>query len=220
MMGFVEGTPLTPPGPAEERNPYKEVYTEMWVEPEAAAYAPPPPAKKPRKSTTQEKPKVKEIIDERTRGIHRGWGCLHAHHSFLRGVFWPGSLWGWGHKSCSRLLSWGPCSLHPTHGGTWLGPGPPDLPLSPERLVYEVRQKCRNIEGECGAGARPAPKVWAGLGVCPSLLRAEGCGGSSKERRLGLSHPSAWLAAGTAAVMWQWPTPDGGGGPQDAAQGC
>lgn len=40
----------------------------MWVEPEAAAYAPPPPAKKPRKSTTQEKPKVKEIIDERTRG--------------------------------------------------------------------------------------------------------------------------------------------------------
>lgn len=39
----------------------------MWVEPEAAAYAPPPPAKKPRKSTT-EKPKVKEIIDERTRG--------------------------------------------------------------------------------------------------------------------------------------------------------
>ena len=34
----------------------------MWVEPEAAAYAPPPPAKKPRKSTT-EKPKVKEIID-------------------------------------------------------------------------------------------------------------------------------------------------------------
>lgn len=56
-----------PPLPAEERNPYKEVYTEMWVEPEAAAYAPPPPAKKPRKSTT-EKPKVKEIIDERTRG--------------------------------------------------------------------------------------------------------------------------------------------------------
>lgn len=53
----------------EERNPYKEVYTEMWVEPEAAAYAPPPPAKKPRKSTT-EKPKVKEIIDERTRGTH------------------------------------------------------------------------------------------------------------------------------------------------------
>uniref|UniRef100_A0A8C5J257 DNA (cytosine-5-)-methyltransferase n=1 Tax=Junco hyemalis TaxID=40217 RepID=A0A8C5J257_JUNHY len=68
-----------------ERNPYKEVYTEMWVEPEAAAYAPPPPAKKPRKSTTQEKPKVKEIIDERTR----------------------------------------------------------------ERLVYEVRQKCRNIEDIC-----------------------------------------------------------------------
>lgn len=38
----------------------------MWVEPEAAAYTP-PPAKKPRKSTV-EKPKVKDIIDERTRG--------------------------------------------------------------------------------------------------------------------------------------------------------
>lgn len=62
---------------AEEKNPYKEVYTDMWVEPEAAAYAPPPPAKKPRKSTT-EKPKVKEIIDERTRGRSwpwRGTGC-------------------------------------------------------------------------------------------------------------------------------------------------
>ncbi|MGH0142326.1 UNVERIFIED_CONTAM: hypothetical protein FKN15_039939 [Acipenser sinensis] len=67
----------------EERNPYKEVYTDMWVEPEAAAYTPPPPAKKPRKST--EKPKIKEIIDEGTR----------------------------------------------------------------ERLVYEVRQKCRNIEDIC-----------------------------------------------------------------------
>ncbi|KPP70556.1 DNA (cytosine-5)-methyltransferase 3A-like [Scleropages formosus] len=65
-----------------ERN--KEVYPEMWVEPEAAAYTPPPPAKKPRKSTT-EKPKMKEIIDEGTR----------------------------------------------------------------ERLVYEVRQKCRNIEDIC-----------------------------------------------------------------------
>lgn len=69
--------------PEEERNPYKEVYTEIWVEPEAAAYAPPPPAKKPRKTT--EKPKVKEIIDERTR----------------------------------------------------------------ERLVFEVRQKCRHIEDIC-----------------------------------------------------------------------
>lgn len=57
----------------EEKNPYKEVYTDMWVEPEAAAYAPPPPAKKPRKSTT-EKPKVKEIIDERTRGSWPGSG--------------------------------------------------------------------------------------------------------------------------------------------------
>lgn len=52
--------------PSEERNPYTEVYPEMWVEPETAAYTP-PPAKKPRKSTV-EKPKLKDIIDERTRG--------------------------------------------------------------------------------------------------------------------------------------------------------
>lgn len=74
MMGILlMGPPLMGPHTpiSEERNPYKEVYTEMWVEPEAAAYAPPPPAKKPRKSTT-EKPKVKEIIDERTRGTARG----------------------------------------------------------------------------------------------------------------------------------------------------
>lgn len=51
----------------------------MWGEPEAAAYAPPPPAKKPRKSTA-EKPKVKEIIDERTRGIlgQNGMGSLEV----------------------------------------------------------------------------------------------------------------------------------------------
>ncbi|XP_027559084.1 DNA (cytosine-5)-methyltransferase 3A, partial [Neopelma chrysocephalum] len=85
LGGFQPSGPKGLEPPREERNPYKEVYTEMWVEPEAAAYAPPPPAKKPRKSTTQEKPKVKEIIDERTR----------------------------------------------------------------ERLVYEVRQKCRNIEDIC-----------------------------------------------------------------------
>lgn len=89
MIEWAQGSfqPSGPKGlepPEEERNPYKEVYTEMWVEPEAAAYAPPPPAKKPRKSTA-EKPKIKEIIDERTR----------------------------------------------------------------ERLVYEVRQKCRNIEDIC-----------------------------------------------------------------------
>ncbi|XP_060769829.1 DNA (cytosine-5)-methyltransferase 3A-like isoform X3 [Neoarius graeffei] len=69
--------------PPAERNPYTEVYPEMWVEPEAAAYTA-PPAKKPRKSNL-EKPKIKEIIDEGTR----------------------------------------------------------------ERLVYEVRQKCRNIEDMC-----------------------------------------------------------------------
>ncbi|XP_067274240.1 DNA (cytosine-5-)-methyltransferase 3 alpha a isoform X6 [Pseudorasbora parva] len=70
--------------PPAERNPYTEVYPEMWVEPEAAAYTAPPPAKKPRKNSV-EKPKIKEIIDEGTR----------------------------------------------------------------ERLVYEVRQKCRNIEDIC-----------------------------------------------------------------------
>uniref|UniRef100_UPI00398E6019 DNA (cytosine-5)-methyltransferase 3A isoform X2 n=1 Tax=Pristiophorus japonicus TaxID=55135 RepID=UPI00398E6019 len=65
LEGFL---PLGPKGlepPEEERNPYKEVYTESWVEPEATAYPPPPPAKKARRST--EKLKVKEIIDERTR---------------------------------------------------------------------------------------------------------------------------------------------------------
>uniref|UniRef100_A0A8C5HJP5 DNA (cytosine-5-)-methyltransferase n=1 Tax=Gouania willdenowi TaxID=441366 RepID=A0A8C5HJP5_GOUWI len=83
MTGFLPtGTKGLEP-PEEERNPYKEVYSEMWVEPEEAAYMP-PPAKKPRKSTA-EKPKVKEIIDERTR----------------------------------------------------------------ERLIYEVRQKCRSIEDIC-----------------------------------------------------------------------
>ncbi|TSO15204.1 DNA (cytosine-5)-methyltransferase 3A [Bagarius yarrelli] len=69
--------------PPAERNPYTEVYPEMWVEPEAAAYTA-PPAKKPRKSSL-EKPKIKEIIDEGTK----------------------------------------------------------------ERLLYEVRQKCRNIEDLC-----------------------------------------------------------------------
>ncbi|XP_069461658.1 DNA (cytosine-5)-methyltransferase 3A isoform X2 [Ambystoma mexicanum] len=83
LGGFQPSGPSGLEPPEEERDPYKEVYTEIWVEPEAATYAPPPPAKKPRKST--EKPKVKEIIDERTR----------------------------------------------------------------ERLVYDVRQKCRNIEDMC-----------------------------------------------------------------------
>uniref|UniRef100_A0A7N6B5C2 DNA (cytosine-5-)-methyltransferase n=1 Tax=Anabas testudineus TaxID=64144 RepID=A0A7N6B5C2_ANATE len=83
MTGFQPTGPKGLEPPEEERNPYKEVYPEMWVEPEAAAYTP-PPAKKPRKSTA-EKPKVKDIIDERTR----------------------------------------------------------------ERLVHEVRQKCRSIEDIC-----------------------------------------------------------------------
>lgn len=51
--------------PTEEQNPYKEVYPEMWAEPEAA-YTP-PPAKKPRKNSA-EKAKIREVIDEGTRG--------------------------------------------------------------------------------------------------------------------------------------------------------
>ncbi|XP_066563050.1 DNA (cytosine-5)-methyltransferase 3A isoform X4 [Amia ocellicauda] len=84
MGGFQPTGPKGLEPPEDERDPYKEVYTDMWVEPEAAAYTLPPPAKKPRKSTA-EKPKIKEIIDEGTR----------------------------------------------------------------ERLVFEVRQKCRNIEDIC-----------------------------------------------------------------------
>lgn len=96
--GSSGGTLLSSPGPAEERNPYKEVYTEMWVEPEAAAYAPPPPAKKPRKSTTQEKPKVKEIIDERTRGTRGGgWGFPVA-PLLSGGLLWPCLLQGGGQE--------------------------------------------------------------------------------------------------------------------------
>ncbi|KAK7940408.1 hypothetical protein WMY93_003734 [Mugilogobius chulae] len=64
MTGFQPTGPKGLEPPEEERNPYKEVYQEMWVEPEAA-YTPPPP-KKPRKNSI-EKPKAKEIIDERTR---------------------------------------------------------------------------------------------------------------------------------------------------------
>ncbi|KAM8834138.1 DNA (cytosine-5)-methyltransferase 3A-like [Synchiropus picturatus] len=83
IAGFLPTGPKGFEPAEEEQNPYKEVYPEMWVEPETAAYSP-PPAKKPRKSTV-EKLKVKDIIDERTR----------------------------------------------------------------ERLVHEVRQKCRSIEDIC-----------------------------------------------------------------------
>ncbi|XP_063040327.1 DNA (cytosine-5)-methyltransferase 3A-like isoform X2 [Engraulis encrasicolus] len=66
MTGFQPSGPKGLEPPEEERNPYKEVYPDMWVEPEAA-YTP-PPAKRPRKSTAAaEKTKVKEIIDEKTR---------------------------------------------------------------------------------------------------------------------------------------------------------
>ncbi|KAM9777567.1 DNA (cytosine-5)-methyltransferase 3A [Neosynchiropus ocellatus] len=83
ITGFLPTGPKGLEPAEEEQNPYKEVYPEMWAEPETAAYSP-PPAKKPRKSTV-EKLKVKDIIDERTR----------------------------------------------------------------ERLVHEVRQKCRSIEDIC-----------------------------------------------------------------------
>ncbi len=52
---------------AGEQNSYKEVYPEMWAEPEAA-YTP-LPAKKPRKNAA-EKAKIREVIDEGTRGKH------------------------------------------------------------------------------------------------------------------------------------------------------
>ncbi|XP_042246254.1 DNA (cytosine-5)-methyltransferase 3A-like isoform X6 [Thunnus thynnus] len=48
----------------EEQNSYKEAFSEMWAEPEAA-YTP-PPAKKPRKNSA-EKAKIREVIDEGTR---------------------------------------------------------------------------------------------------------------------------------------------------------
>ncbi|XP_055088366.1 DNA (cytosine-5)-methyltransferase 3A-like isoform X5 [Periophthalmus magnuspinnatus] len=64
MTGFLPGGPQSLDPPEEEQNPYKEVYHEMWAEPEAA-YTP-PPAKKPRKNAA-EKGKIREVIDEGTR---------------------------------------------------------------------------------------------------------------------------------------------------------
>ncbi|XP_069571559.1 DNA (cytosine-5)-methyltransferase 3A-like isoform X7 [Brachyistius frenatus] len=64
MTGFLPAGPQSLDPPEEEQNPYKEVYPEMWAEPEAA-YTP-PPAKKPRKNTV-EKAKIREVIDEGTR---------------------------------------------------------------------------------------------------------------------------------------------------------
>ncbi|XP_072299919.1 DNA (cytosine-5)-methyltransferase 3A-like isoform X5 [Eucyclogobius newberryi] len=64
MTGFLPGGPQSLEPPEEEQNPYKEVYHEMWAEPEAA-YTP-PPAKKPRKNAA-EKSKIREVIDEGTR---------------------------------------------------------------------------------------------------------------------------------------------------------
>ncbi|XP_028996256.1 DNA (cytosine-5)-methyltransferase 3A-like isoform X3 [Betta splendens] len=64
MTGFLPNGPQSLDPPEEEQNPYKEVYPEMWAEPEAA-YTP-PPAKKPRKNSA-EKAKIREVIDEGTR---------------------------------------------------------------------------------------------------------------------------------------------------------
>ncbi|XP_041815194.1 DNA (cytosine-5)-methyltransferase 3A-like isoform X7 [Chelmon rostratus] len=64
MTGFLPSGPQSLDPPEGEQNPYKEVYPEMWAEPEAA-YTP-PPAKKPRKNAA-EKAKIREVIDEGTR---------------------------------------------------------------------------------------------------------------------------------------------------------
>uniref|UniRef100_A0A3Q2YX77 DNA (cytosine-5-)-methyltransferase n=1 Tax=Hippocampus comes TaxID=109280 RepID=A0A3Q2YX77_HIPCM len=64
MTGFLPNGPQSLDPPEEEQNPYKDVYSEMWAEPEAA-YTP-PPAKKPRKNAA-EKAKIREVIDEGTR---------------------------------------------------------------------------------------------------------------------------------------------------------
>ncbi|XP_068433607.1 DNA (cytosine-5)-methyltransferase 3A-like isoform X2 [Clinocottus analis] len=65
MTDFPSKGPQSLEPPEEERNPYKEVYPEMWSEPEAA-YTP-PPTKKPRKNHLAEKAKIREVIDEGTR---------------------------------------------------------------------------------------------------------------------------------------------------------
>uniref|UniRef100_A0A674AAH7 DNA (cytosine-5-)-methyltransferase n=1 Tax=Salmo trutta TaxID=8032 RepID=A0A674AAH7_SALTR len=70
MTGFL------PSGPQKERHPYKDVYPEMWVEPEEA-YTPPPPTKRPRKNVA-EKPKIREVIDEGTRDICISCGSLNV----------------------------------------------------------------------------------------------------------------------------------------------
>uniref|UniRef100_A0A8D3E3R2 DNA (cytosine-5-)-methyltransferase n=1 Tax=Scophthalmus maximus TaxID=52904 RepID=A0A8D3E3R2_SCOMX len=76
MTGFLPNGPQSLEPPEEEQNPYKEVYPEMWAEPEAA-YTP-PPAKKPRKNSTQEKAKIREVIDEGTRDICISCGSLNV----------------------------------------------------------------------------------------------------------------------------------------------
>uniref|UniRef100_A0A669BKG7 DNA (cytosine-5-)-methyltransferase n=1 Tax=Oreochromis niloticus TaxID=8128 RepID=A0A669BKG7_ORENI len=75
MTGFLPAGPQSLDPPEEEQNPYKEVYPEMWGEPEAA-YTP-PPAKKPRKNS-QEKAKIREVIDEGTRDICISCGSLNV----------------------------------------------------------------------------------------------------------------------------------------------
>ncbi|XP_076004810.1 DNA (cytosine-5)-methyltransferase 3A-like isoform X10 [Genypterus blacodes] len=67
MTGFLPKGPQSLDPPEEEQNPYKEVYPEMWVEPEAA-YTP-PPTKKPRKNAAEKmkRDQIREVIDEGTR---------------------------------------------------------------------------------------------------------------------------------------------------------
>uniref|UniRef100_A0A8L0DT43 DNA (cytosine-5-)-methyltransferase n=1 Tax=Oncorhynchus mykiss TaxID=8022 RepID=A0A8L0DT43_ONCMY len=76
MTGFLPSGPQSLDPPDEERHPYKDVYPEMWVEPEEA-YTPPPPTKRPRKNVA-EKPKIREVIDEGTRDICISCGSLNV----------------------------------------------------------------------------------------------------------------------------------------------
>lgn len=174
VVGPDGGTLLSTPGPAEERNPYKEVYTEMWVEPEAAAYAPPPPAKKPRKSTTQEKPKVKEIIDERTRGTG-GWGFPCGHHSCLTPV-WGLGLAMLGGKSCSRPGPFSPRvlpSLHPpTRGLGWASPLTSLFPQS--GWCTRSGRSAGTSKVSVGLGHIPHPGYGLGWGSAPPCMGISG----------------------------------------------
>ncbi|MCI4395707.1 hypothetical protein PGIGA_G00195130 [Pangasianodon gigas] len=118
--------------PPAERNPYTEVYPEMWVEPEAAAYTA-PPAKKPRKSSL-EKPKIKEIIDEGTRAERNPYTEVYPEM--------------WVEPEAAAYTA--PPAKKPRKSSL----EKPKIKEiidegTRERLLYEVRQKCRNIEDIC-----------------------------------------------------------------------